>query len=78
MAAPSGEPRAREVPVNETLETVEDWSNGHGHMLPDSDGPRMTVIYADGCTVVPGDNGSWTYTPASEPDPTGHYEENNA
>ena len=50
--------------MTDMLETVEDWTDGHGHPLPDVDGPRMTVIYADGCTVVPGDNGSWTYTPA--------------
>lgn len=53
-------------PMEDTLETVEDWSDGHGHMLPDVDAPPQTVIYADGCTVVPGENGSWTYTPASE------------
>jgi hypothetical protein len=49
--------------MNETLRTVEDFSAGHGHMLPDIDGPRVTVIYGDGCSVVPANNGSWLYVP---------------
>lgn len=32
---------------------------GHGHDLPDADGPRERLDYDDGCFAEPTDDGGW-------------------